>query len=215
MIRRRAAVMMAMVCLMAPASLLAQARTIALTAGATAVGPLSGSARQFTTGFGVDLGVTWNIGEQIGLRFDYVRTTLGAKDTPQFPASGPVHVEPRMQFGTADVVFRAPAQRVRIYVTGGVGIYHRSVSLTVATDDPISVCNPWWFVCFPGPVAADRAAATRSTTDFGVNVGAGVAMSRFFAEMRYHYVWGPTFSTPAGPVPATGKFLPLVVGMRF
>ena len=215
MIRRCAAVMTAVAFLAGPASLLAQDRTIAITVGAVAIGPLSGSARQFTPGFGVDLGVTWNIGEQLGLRFDYVRASLGAKDTPQFPASGPVRVEPRMQFGTADVVFRAPAQKVRVYVTGGVGLYYRSVNLTAATDDPISVCNPWWFVCFPGPVSADLVSATRSTTNLGVNVGAGLAMNRFFAEMRYHYIWGPTFSTPRGPVTATGKFLPIVVGVRF
>ena len=215
MIRRGAAVMVTVACLTAPATLLAQDRSIAVAVGAMAIFPLSGSARQFTPGLGVDLGVTWNIGEQIGLRFDCVLATPGAKDPPQFPASVPVQVKPRMQFGTANVVFRAPAQKIRIYVTGGVGIYHRSVSLTAATDDPISVCNPWWFVCFPGPVTADRVSATRSTTNLGVNVGAGLAINRFFAEMRYHYVWGPTFSTPGGPVTATGKFLPLVVGVRF
>jgi hypothetical protein len=215
MIRRCAAVVVTVACLTAPAPLLAQAGPIAVTVGAIAVGPLSGSARQFNPGLGVDLGVTWNIGEQIGLRFDYVKATLGAKDTPQFPASVPVQVEPRMQFGTVNVVFRAPVQKVRIYVTGGVGVYHRSVSLTVATPGPISICNPWWFVCFPGPVTADRVSATRSVTNFGVNVGTGLAIGRFFAEMRYHYVWGPTFSTAGGPVHATGKFLPLVVGVRF
>jgi opacity protein-like surface antigen len=215
MFRRCAAVLAVVACLASPAPLLAQDQAIAIRIGATAVGPLSGSARQFTTGFGVDFGLTWNISEQIGLRFDYVRTTLGAKDTPQFPASGPVTVEPRMQFGTAGIVFRSPPQTVRLYVTGGVGLYHRSVRLTATTPDPISICNPWWFVCYPGPVPAGRVSAARSTTDLGVNVGAGLAMNRFFAEMQYHYVWGPTFSTPRGPVTATGKFLPLVVGVRF
>jgi opacity protein-like surface antigen len=197
-----------------------------ITVGAIAVGPLSGSARQFTLGLGVDLGVTWNIGEQIGLRFDYVQAALGAKDTPQYPAVipldsdprgrvAPTEVHPRMKFGTASVVFQAPVQKVRIYVTGGVGVYRRSVSLTVSTPGLVSVCNPWWFVCFPGPVTADRVSATRSTTNLGVNVGAGLAISRFFVETRYHYVWGQTFSTAGGPVRASGKFLPIVLGARF
>jgi opacity protein-like surface antigen len=215
MIRPSAAALVTAACLAIPGSLLAQDRALSVTVGAIAVGPLSGSARQFTPGLGFDLGVTWSFSEQIGLRFDYVQAALGAKDPPQFPASGAVHVEPRMQFGTANIVFRAPAQKVRIYVTGGIGVYHRSVSLTASTPGPISVCNPWWFVCFPGAVGADRVTGTRSTTNLGVNVGAGLAISHFFAEMRYHYAWGPTFSTAAGPVPATGKFLPLVVGVRF
>ena len=31
----------------------------------------------------------------------------------------------------------------------------------------------------------------------------------FFAEIRYHFTWGPEFSTPSGSQRATGKFLPL------
>jgi len=215
MVRWCAVLLMTVACMLAPAPLLAQDGAIAITAGAIAIGPLSGSARQFTTGFGADLGITWNIREQIGIRIDFVQASLGAKDAPQFPASVPVQAKPRLQFGTANIVFRAPVEKVRIYVTAGVGVYHRSVSLSTTATGPVSICNPWWFVCFPGPVSADRVTASRSTTDFGVNVGAGVSVNRFFAEMRYHYMWGPTFSTANGPVPATGKFLPLVVGVRF
>ena len=114
MFRQCAAVMVAVACLTAPAPLLAQDGKFAITVGAIAVGPLSGSARQFTPGLGADLGVTWNIGEQIGFRFDYVQAVLGAKDTPQFPASVPVQVKPRIQFGTASIVFRAPVEKVRM-----------------------------------------------------------------------------------------------------
>jgi len=206
---------MTVACVCAPAPLLAQDGAIAISVGAIAIGPLSGTARQFTPGFGADLGITWNISDQIGIRIDYVQAALGAKDTPQFPASVPIQVKPSVKFGTANIVFRAPVQKIRIYVTGGIGVYHRSVGLATAAAGPISICNPWWFVCFPGTVTADRVTASRSTTDLGVNVGAGFSMNRFFAETRFHYMWGPTFSTAGGPVTATGRFLPIVVGMRF
>jgi opacity protein-like surface antigen len=202
-------------CLPTAHQALAQGQGITVSAAAVAVGPSSGSARQFTPGFGVDLGLSWQFSEQLALRIDVVQAALGAKDTPQFPASAPVRVEPRLRFGTVDLVFRAPAEKIRLYMSAGVGLYHRSVSLTVSSPEPVSVCNPWWFVCFPGPVASGQVSASRSTTNVGLNVGIGVSARRFFVEMRYHYVWGPTFLTPAGSVPATGKFLPLVLGARF
>ncbi|MEI6668648.1 MAG: hypothetical protein WCP29_10870 [Acidobacteriota bacterium] len=215
MIKRCAVAIVALAWLALPSPSTAQDGPVTLSLGAMAIGPLSGTGRQFSTGLGADLAVTWHLTEQLGLRFDYVQASLGTNDTPQFPASVPTQADARLKFGSASVVFRAPAERVRIYVVGGIGLYHRSVNLSVTSPGPVSVCNPWWFVCLPGPVQAGQVSASRSTTDLGVNLGAGVAMGRFFAEMRYHYVWGPTFSTPAGAVAATGKFLPLIAGIRF
>ena len=193
----------------------AQERPVTFSAAPIVVAPLSGSGRQFDPGMGIDLGVAFNLGEQFAIAGDYVTTTLGAKDPPQFAPSVAVAAEPRMQFGTANFVFRAPPQRMRIYITGGVGLYHRSVTLTATGTGPISICNPWWFVCYPNPVLSAQASGTRSHTDLGVNVGAGFTIGHVFAEIRYHYVWGPAFDTPRGSMPATGKFLPLVVGVQF
>jgi len=64
-------------------------------------------------------------------------------------------------------------------------------------------------------VAASSVAGTNSSTDVGVNVGAGFTAGKFFAEVRYHYMTGPSYSTPSGTQKATGKFFPLIVGARF
>jgi hypothetical protein len=97
----------------------------------------------------------------------------------------------------------------------GVGLYRRSVALTTSGAGFVTVCDPWWFVCDPQPAPVERVVGSRSTTDFGVNVGAGLTAGMFFAEIRYHYMWGPTFTTPSGSQKATGKFLPLTVGVNF
>ena len=55
----------------------------------------------------------------------------------------------------------------------------------------------------------------------GVSFGGGVTykMSRlatFFAEMRFHQVWGPTVPTSSGGTKkANGQFFPLTFGFRF
>jgi hypothetical protein len=112
-------------------------------------------------------------------------------------------------------MFQAPPGPVRLYMLAGVGLYRRSVTLTTSGTGLVTVCDPWWFVCDLQPVPAERVVGSRSTTDVGVNVGAGVTVRMLFAEIRYHYIWGPTFSTPSGTQKATGKFLPLTVGVNF
>ena len=193
----------------------AQEKPVAFSVGAIIVGPLSDSGRQFTPGLGVDVGADWHLTEQAGLRFDFAATMLGTRDAPSYPASVPVDVTPRMQFGTANFFFRSPPDKIRIFVTGGGGLYHRTVGLSTSASGPITICNPWWFVCYPTPVAAAQVNGTRSSTDFGMNAGAGIGAGRFFAEMRYHFVWGPTYTLPKGETPASGKFLTMVIGVRF
>ena len=55
----------------------------------------------------------------------------------------------------------------------------------------ITVCDPYWLICYPTAVSTDAIVGDRSSTDFGINVGGGVNFGAFYAEARYHYVWGP------------------------
>jgi len=186
--------------------------------GGAIVAPLSGTADNFSTGYGVGGNATWHISEQVGLQFDYLYSSLGGKDMPQ--GAVPVDSSLRLQAGTAAFVFQAPPGRVRLYVVAGGGLYHRSVSLKTSATDSIAVCNPWWFVCTARPIAVQNiagsdVAGSHASTDFGVNVGAGFTAGKFFAEARYHYMFGPSYSTPSGNQKATGKFFPLIVGARF
>jgi len=194
----------------------AQEKPYSVTLGGAIVGPLSDSADRFTPGFGFTAGVTWHINEQIGLTGDYVWSALGVQDDwTGLVASRPVDVTPRIQFGTVNVRFQAPPGKARLYALAGVGLYHRTVAMATAGTGDITVCDPWWFVCSPGPVPVGSVNRTHSSNDLGINVGAGITAGRFFAEVRYHFMWGPSFETPAGDQDATGKFLPLTLGFVF
>ncbi len=55
-----------------------------------------------------------------------------------------------------------------------------------------SVLGPW---CYPAAVSVDNILVDRLSNDFGINLGGGVTFggesAKFYAEFRYHYVWGP------------------------
>ena len=77
-----------------------------------------------------------------------------------------------------------------------MGVYHRSVYVTTPATGLVTVCRPGWFICFPTAVTVDTVVASRGSTDPGISFGGGFTYSlsnlaTFFAEARYHYVWGP------------------------
>ena len=214
MTERSAAAWLVVLATAVPAA--AQEKPLSLTVGGAVVGPLSASADRFSTGAGINIGATWHINNQAGVKVDYVWSTLGVQgDWPVPLTAEPIQIKPRIQFITAAFMFQAPPGPVRLYMLAGVGLYRRSVTLATSGTGFVTVCDPWWFVCDPQPVPVERVVGSRSTTDFGVNVGAGLTAGMFFAEIRYHYMWGPTFTTPSGIQKATGKFLPLTVGVNF
>lgn len=214
MFKRLAPLCLAVLAAALPAA--AQEKPYSVTVGGALVGPLSDSADRFTTGIGFTGGATWHINEQIGLTGDYVWSTLGAQDDwTGLVASRPVEVTPRIQFGTVNIRLQAPPAKVRLYVLAGLGLYHRTVRMATSGSGDITVCDPWWFVCTAGPVAVGSVSRTHASTDPGINVGAGIAAGMFFAEIRYHFMWGPSFETPTGSRKATGKFLPLTLGVVF
>jgi len=210
---RRLALVFALA-LMLPAAARAQdAPRVTGVVGGAIVAPLSGTADNFSTGWGLDVGATWHLTEQMGVRFDYLFSGFGGKDMPQ--GAAPVDSSLRLHAGTAAFVFQAPPGAFRLYLLAGAGIYHRSVSLSTSTSGTVSLCNPWWFVCTSQPEPVSTLAGSHASTDFGVNVGAGFTTRYVFVEARYHYMTGPSFTTPAGSQKATGKFFPLIVGIRF
>jgi len=194
----------------------AQDRPVTLTVGGAVVGPLSDSADRFRTGLGGTIGVTWHPTAQAGVRLDYVWSRLGVQgDWPTVPLAVPLNVRPRIQFLTVAFAFQAPPARIQPYLVTGIGVYRRSVTISSAGGGTVSVCDPWWLVCHAQDVTVDRVIGSRATTDLGVNVGMGFRAGKFFAEIRYHFTWGPEFTTASGRERATGKFLPLTLGVMF
>ena len=106
------------------------------------------------------------------------------------------------------------------YAIVGGGIYHQIVNVTTPAVGLATVCNPWYFVCYPVPVAVDKIVGERSNTSFGFNLGAGVsarvnAPTKFYAEIRYIHTNKPSFTDASGVSrTANGNYFPITFGFR-
>ena len=86
-----------------------------------------------------------------------------------------------------------------------MGIYHRIVQLTTPSVGYTSVCDPYWYVCYPTLVSVDAIIGDKSSNDFGIDFGGGLTFgheSKFYVESRFHYVWGKTFTPSATTLPS-------------
>lgn len=181
-------------------------------------------------GYHFNIGFQVNATPVIGIEGLYSFNGLGDKrisipvsDTPD-GATVPTDffANMNMQYGTANLVIQRPEGSVRPYGLVGMGIYYRPVEVTTPGVGYVpGYCDPWWYVCFPGGfVPVENIVGERSSTDFGMDFGGGANFGVAFAELRYHYIWGPEVDVPSGGETleqrkANGQFLQLSFGIRF
>ncbi|HUL72307.1 MAG TPA: outer membrane beta-barrel protein [Vicinamibacterales bacterium] len=181
------------------------------------------------------IGVTFNANEHLGIQAEYGYTPVGSKevDVPYVqPLSGSAQVSAghHMHQGTFNLIgkFGAADAKARPYGVVGVGVYDRVVQLTSPGTGLVTVCDPWWYICYPVAVPVTNILGERSSTDFGMNFGGGVNVKlaehvAFYTEARFHYIWGPKASSfiqgtpPAGFVDsnANGQYFQITFGLRF
>ena len=132
-----------------------------------------------------------------------------------------------MQYGTVSVLFQKPEGTARPYGLVGMGVYYRPVKVTTPGVGFVpGYCDPFWYVCYPGGwVAVENIVGERSSTDFGMTFGGGATFGVIYAELRYHYIWGPEVEEQISNLPAVqatggdrkanGQFLTVTFGFRF
>jgi hypothetical protein len=227
----------------------AQDRPVGINFGGGWAFPMSGIADSFDTGWNGSIGVTFNITPTIGIQSEYMYDRLGGPDktfnvfpTPSaLDASTPGTIESnhQMHTGTFNLVYSpfntvdgGSSTPVGAYFLGGGGVYHRLIQLTTPSVGYTSICDPYWLTCYPALVEVDRIIGDRSSTDFGINLGAGMTFgtdAKFYIETRWHYVWGPKVTNPplASQNPQPGvvdcsqgcstnaQYFPLTFGVRW
>ena len=215
----------ALLALVVPAVAQAQDNPVQVNFGGGVTFPVGDVAESFDTGWNFAAGLTFNANEAVGLQAEYQYHRFGGPDRlfDDVGTSAPndqILIQSNHQMNVVDfnVVLRAGGTSgVRGYVLAGPGVYWRKVQLTTPSVGLITVCDPYWYVCFPSPVATDAIIGDRTSTDFGINVGGGVNFGAFYIEARYHYVFGDdvqvadggqTFSTNA-------SYFPITFGFRF
>jgi len=214
----------------------AQEKRVLFSIGGGFTAPNSEVRDHFGDGYNFNIGLQVNVTPVIGIEGLYSFNGLGDKDIsiPVFPtpvASGGVPTNftasMNMQYGTVNLVAQKPDGGIRPYGLVGMGVYHRPLELTTPGVGWVpGYCDPWWYVCYPGGwVPTENLVGERSSTDFGMDFGGGVNFGAFFAELRYHYIWGPEVQVnqPSQPIAgvevdtrkANGQFLATTFGVRF
>jgi opacity protein-like surface antigen len=202
--------------------------------------PTSGFKDSFDTGWNGNVGATFNLNEHLGVQgeYNYVRMngpekTILVSATPGGIGSAQlIESNQQMHVGSFNLVYKGHGRNNALggYVLGGLGIYHRMIQLTSPAVGFTTFCDPYWYVCYPAAVSVDNILGDRSSNDFGVDFGGGVTFgheAKFYVEMRYHYVWGPTISSTASTLPsstvtncsggcsANASYFPITFGVRW
>jgi hypothetical protein len=221
--------------LIAAAPAFAQDKPVSVNLGFGATFPTADLKNDFNAGWNGTIGVTYNVTPKVGILTEYMyhrmngpqkQVLLTPTATAATGSTGFIQSNHQMHTLTFDVVYTpSGGQRDRIfggYILAGGGYYHRIVQLTSPSVGFTTICDPLWFVCYPTPIALDQILGSRSTNDFGINIGGGITFGRnakFYVESRYHYVWGPAINPPAGVTPAittaNAAYFPLTFGVRW
>ena len=211
--------------LLVAAPALAQDHPVNFSLGGGVTFPQGDVADSFDMGGHFLAGLAFNFSDNVGFETDYQFHWMGGPDRTFASAVGgasPVLIESNHQIhmGTFNIVVRTPSSSpVAAYFLAGPGVYNRKVQLTTPAVGVTTVCDPYWYVCFPVAVSTDQIVGDRSRTDFGVNFGGGVSFggaARFFVEARYHMVFGDEINVPGGTARSTdAQYFPITFGVRF
>jgi len=214
----------------------AQDKPVEISLGGGWTMPNSEVRDHLGNGYNFNFGVQVNVNPIIGIEGLYSFNGLGEKRisipvTPGPVAGGEVPTDffasMNMQYGTGSVIIRAPEGNIKPYGLIGMGVYYRPVKVTTPGVGYVpGYCDPWWYICYPGGfVPVDNIIGERSSTDFGMNFGGGVNFHQIYAEVRYHYIWGPKIEPQVNPLTgatigagggnANGQFLQTTFGIRF
>jgi len=168
----------------------------------------------------------------VGLQVEYGYNHLAGEDktiptsiTPGGAVTSTALIESHhnMQYIDFNGVVRSHGDSpVKVYGLGGLGAYYRAVSLTTPSVGYTTICDPWWYVCYPALVPVDQIIGDRNSWDMGINIGGGLSFqlgdaAQFYVETRWHYIWGPSFDNPVTGTSqkANGQYFPVTFGFRF
>ena len=176
--------------------------------GAGFTTPVGTVSDRLNTGWDFVFGAGYRVNKHFSLPIDF--TAQGSSATvlqDKTPISGNMLLYSFTLNPTYEIQTHSP---VGFYVTGGYGIYARRLQLTSTDLASGFYCDPWWGFCYPGLVPAEVVLGQNWTYKGGFNVGGGITFgspgARFFAEMRYHYVFTTNVRT---------EMIPVAFGIRF
>src|SRR5258706_843669 len=135
--------------------------------------PTSDFKADFNSGWNGIFGLTFNVNERLGVQAEYIYSHMNGPDknislsaTPVAGAltNGIIQSNHQMHVGSFNLVYRSKNKGSAIggYVLGGAGLLHRIIQLTSPSVGYTTVCDPFWYVCYPAAVSVDQIIGDRS-----------------------------------------------------
>jgi opacity protein-like surface antigen len=176
----------------------------------------SGSTKKFVRGGGgaASAGVARNANKYLGLRADFIWANLPLRQSTLGLAQA-TSATSNVFALTLDPIINIPVTHLYSgYVLFGPGFYHRFGTLDSDTTVPGSGCNPfwtWWGACSTVSIPLSGSFVKSSQSEFGYNVGGGVARKvrgdiELYAEYRIMHGSGNGIQT---------DFRPITIGVRW
>ena len=173
--------------------------------------PEYNTGRRLNRGWNFGAGAGVNVMPYLGVLLDFDYNQFNINDATltalQFPG-GDMKV---WDFSIDPIIRLNPHGRVGFYITGGGGVYHRTVEFTAPTVATFTAFDPFFGLFYPVAVPASQVLASESTVKGGVNGGAGFQFAvsgrlKFFAEARYHNIY---------TYPRATTYVPVTFGLRW
>ena len=181
MFRRFGFVLMAALIAAVPAAAQDE-RPIQLTIGGGWTGVYGAGADRVGSGGNFTIGALFKVSPIIALQGEY-----GWNGMSQKQLSLPVFAQPlaesgvptdffadaNMQYGDFNVlVSPLTSGRTSPYFLTGLGVYYRPVTISTPALGYTSVCDPYWYVCYPAVVPVENVVGSRSSTSPFASFGA-------------------------------------------
>jgi len=167
--------------------------------------PINPIGSRLDTGWNVTAGAGVNANRHVGLMLDFMYNENPINGTFLNQVQAPDgHV--RVWGFTLDPVFHVTTEGpVDFYVTGGGGIYHRTVEYTQPVVQSGVFFDPW-FGYYPAAFGTDQVIGSYGQYKGGVDGGVGMSFKlgrsnvKAFAEARYHHIFTRNVETDIIPV---------------
>ncbi len=167
--------------------------------------PVNPIARRLDPGWNIAAGVGTNVNTHFGINLDFMYNQMGINSSFLNQAGAPdgnVHV---WGFTLDPVIHVAEDGPVDFYITGGGGIYNRTVEYTQPGVSTGLFFDPW-FGYYPAAFGTNQVLGSFSQYKAGVDGGAGFSVRlgpsrvKAFAEARYHHIFTRNVATDIIPV---------------
>ena len=167
--------------------------------------PINPIGSRLDNGFNITAGAGVNANRHFGVMLDFIYNENGINrrflDQVQAPAGSM-----RVWGFTLDPVFHVTTEGpVDFYVTGGGGIYHRTVEYTQPVIQQDVFFDPWYGY-YPATFGTNQVIGSYGQYKGGVDGGVGLSFKlgnskvKAYAEARYHHIFTRSVETGILPV---------------